>query len=204
MAAHVLTLEEKDALCIYSYEFYYIATGMGPAFVNPIFLTVKPGLFSACKQTRVEGLPIFFQSRQFKFTVNVIQSIWESYPWPGTGLESYHPEFLNWLEIIGELGRVNIRSITICGNFDLLETSYLKVLNSKLSSKAMIKLRTNETSSMEVLWIHGKTFDSIKGAAKAPTFRIRKRAYQTYEEKPLFLESDHCSLTFHAQGPWFT
>lgn len=150
-------------------------------------VVIHSSLFRVCKQTRNEGLALFYHHHDIDLFVE------------------HGGCFLAirlWLQNIGHIGRNNIRSLQISyqGKVCTEDIQHMRCINSLLSNQATIVYVADYG---EVLWGIGRVF-SLRNAAKAPTFGVCwtngradfvHEAFQNYRLPPRWQ-----SYTVHA---WF-
>jgi len=124
--------------------------------------TLQPGLFSICKQTRAEGLAIFYQHHYFRFNVGLnlpYTNVSATFQIINASDEASHAlackrgygAILDWLERIGDLGRENIRNLKLLGHFDLADWQHMSRIHSQLSDKATVIYRPFDPSDADGL-----------------------------------------------------
>lgn len=101
---------------------------------------VQPGLVCCSKQTRSEGLLIFFQEHHFLFDV---RRIW------GVGGPHSIGDLLPWLNKIGPVERKNIRNITLLCEVSPRDVPVMHRIHAKLSDDATVVYKS-PFSSMEM------------------------------------------------------
>lgn len=157
-----------------------------------------------CKQTRAEGLAIFYQHHYFRFNVglnlpytkgNATFQILNASDEASHALpcKKGYGTILDWLERIGDLGRENIRNLKFLGHFDLADWQHMSRIHSQLSDKATVIYRPFDPSNADGLWNFGEMWES-SDRREAPTFSIYEKFYDTYTDKPVFGDVSSCTL----------
>lgn len=121
---------------------------------------VQPGLVFCSKQTRAEGLPIFFHYHHFHF------ESWNM-PWLFCGT-------LVWLDKIGTLNGLSIRHITFANNIWSEDVPAMKKIHERLSEDVTVQylmVNRNEPAIEERFRTHGAAKVPVLGDGTAQIFR---------------------------------
>lgn len=151
------------------------------------------GLFATCKQTRAEGLVFFYRNQTFNFCLR-------------DGLYF----LLKWLDGIGEIGRMNIRHLTINTDFALgfnPETimKNMTYVHEKLSDEATAIWVSNRLTTSQHLYNIWMAF-ADKDEEHCPMFENGDMDLPTTRRlalSPLYKWADKTSLIFYPGMSWF-
>lgn len=111
----------------------------------------QPGLVCCSKQTRFEGLPIFFRLHQFEFYTRKLDS------------EEFRRYVFAWLDKVGPVCCQNIRSITFVSPFKSKHRIPMSQIHRRLSEQA------------SVIYVQGGwSFDAQNTREEIEKFRARK------------------------------
>ena len=114
---------------IYALAALDVKTKWGPHFRG----VKQPNLLLCTKQTRTEGLPVFYRKHHFQIWLR------KEHTFSGGILE----HVLLWLKNIGKIGTQNIRHLHIDGVFRLKDKSIMDRLHRKLSDEAEVVWSSN-------------------------------------------------------------
>ena len=110
---------------------------------------VQPGLLRVNKQLRREGLPFFFQLRQFEFNLRDSPGGWLC--------------FMKWMDAIGSTGQNNLRSLTLhiwVQTAEKLQDQLVNTIHTRLSEHATVSYKSWQAHQM---WKLGLLFHEMNG-----------------------------------------
>lgn len=111
---------------------------------NPHLNILQPGLFLACKQIRLEGLPFFYQKRIFSFALEQ-RDHRNLHQFSTLGVST-------WFQAIGDLGQQNLRCIKFHNSPTLDNFRYQEWVHRKLSEEATVTYVAGRYRNMLQLW----------------------------------------------------
>lgn len=164
---------------------------------DPQLEILQPGLFITCRQIRTEGLPFFYQRREFYLPLNHGQRILDLY-W-------YQAGFSRWFQAIGDVGQQNIRHLTLHNASTMRGIDSFERIHRKLSDEATVVYKTHTTPFARALWQIMVRYQA-KNKKKVPSFG--------YEENGSLVKVSKlpelgiwalciCILKFEAGSGWF-
>ena len=143
---------------------------------------IHSSLFRTCKQTRAEGLALFYQYHVFVFFVEH----------SGCFLA-----ILRWLQKIGHLGRSNIRRLSVrfltkcCGQ----DKGFMDCIHEMLSEEATVAYIPEFP---DTLWRIGQLY-YLRNPAKVPFFRIDGQN----PDRTLYIEEQFTNYGFRPPWPYY-